>query len=126
MSIVSIAHAENYVGTLKVQVEGVDQPEQQSTVVVTKGVEVANLQINDFAILNYAKMNISLNCSWVNSQLGDPATVTITPTLIAGLLGKLQIKEIKGELNDNNCTLNLIIYSPNLRQNIAVTFTGTK
>lgn len=126
MNMVSVAQADNYSGTLNVQVEGSVQPSQQSTVVVTKGGNTANLQINNLSILNYVGLNISLNCAWLDSQLGEPADITVTPSLIAALLGKLQINQIVGELNDNNCKLNLKVYSPNLRQNIDVSFDGAK
>lgn len=127
LSVTTIINAQNYSGSLTVYVNDQAQPTTQNTVTVTKSNGTAVLKISNFAILNYADMNIELNSALNGTALSTPATVSVTPAWIAFVLGNLQITESNiGTLDDNACTLNLKMYTSNLKQQIKVVFDGTK
>lgn len=121
--ICNLVKAEDYVGTLVIRVNGVEQFNQQSTVVATQSGTNAVLNINSFSFAGIpVKMNITLNCGCEGGVLTKPATLTITPTLVATLLGQLELKDLQGTLDNGKCTLDMAIYSPKLNQNIEIIF----
>lgn len=121
--ICSLVKAENYSGTLVVKVNGVEQFNQQSTVVATQSGANAVLNINSFSFAGIpVKMNITLNCGCEGGVLTMPATLTITPAFVGTLLGELELKDLQGTLNNGKCTLDMTIYSPKLSQNIEIIF----
>ena len=126
-SVSAVISAQNYTGPLTVYVDGVAQSPLQSTVVVTKGNDDATLKISAFKISNYSAMTITLHSAWnSNGSLTTPATLAVSPYTMSFVLGNLEITDSNiGTLNSTACTLDLKIYTPNLKQNIRVVFDGT-
>lgn len=121
--ICSLAKAGDYVGTLVIRVNGVEQFNQQSTIVATQSGANAVLNINSFSFAGIpVKMNITLNCGCEGGALTQPATLSITPTLVATLLGQLELKDLQGTLDNGKCTLDMTVYSPKLNQSIEIVF----
>ena len=115
VSMAGVANAENYIGNLVIKVNGIAQPAKQTTVIVTKQSRSASLNISDFSFLGYKGMNINLDCQWSKPTLNTP-TLTVTPPTIESILGKFEVKQFTGSLDDTACTINLMIYAPNVRQ----------
>jgi len=125
MGIAGVVNAENYAGNLVIKVNGVAQPVKQTTVQVIEGSNSAELNISGFSFLGYKGMNIDLDCQWAKPTLNAPV-LTVNPPSIETILGKFEIKGFTGTLDDKSCSISLIIYAPNVRQNVEVIFEGTK
>lgn len=122
-----VANAQNYSGNLTVYENGTIQYSDQNVVKVIEGNEKATLNIDNFTILSYSGMAISLNATWKNGALTTPATIAVSPNWIAFVLGNLQITSNNiGTLNGNFCSLDLNLYSAGVKKNIRVVFSGTK
>lgn len=118
-----MVNATNYTGTLVVKVNNSTEYENQSTVTVTLSGENAKLELNSFSFAGIpVSMNITLNCKCVGGELKEPATLVVGPTAATLILGKLQLQTVSGTLNDNQCSLNMSVYSPTLNKDILITF----
>lgn len=121
---ICMVKATNYTGTLVVKVvDGAEVTNQESTVAVTLSGDNATLKINSFSFAGIpVPMNITLNCKYVNGALEKPATLTVDPAIIiTPILGKLELTTLTGTVG-SGCVLNMSVYSPNLNQNILITF----
>lgn len=116
----------NYVGKLTVTAEGKTTEYDQKTVEVTVDGDHVTLKIAAFGFGSYSGMTINLGCTKNVSTLSTPLTLSITPKLIAALLGTLTPALNSGSLTDTNCNLDLSIHSSKLPDDIHVTFSGTK
>lgn len=120
-------NAQNYAGTLTVYVDNKVQYSDAATVSATQGTNTAKLSISSFKILGYAAMNVVLDAKLEHSQLSTPATVTITPKLVALLLGNLQVQSGNlGTMDSTSCAIDMTMSATSKDDEvIRVVFTGT-
>lgn len=120
------ANAQNYTGTLTVYVNDTVQYSGAATVDATQEANKAKLKISSFKILDYATMNVTLDATLTGDQLSTPATVAVTPKLIAFLLGNLKVQSGNlGTLNDAKCAIDMTMNVATKKEVIRVLFTGS-
>lgn len=120
------ANAQNYTGTLTVYVNDTVQYSGAATVDATQEANKAKLKISSFKILDYATMNVTLDATLTGDQLSTPATVAVTPKLIAFLLGNLKVQSGNlGTLDDAKCAIDMTMNVATKKEVIRVLFTGS-
>lgn len=120
------ANAQSYTGTLTVYVNDTVQYSGAATVSATQEANEAKLKISSFKILNYAAMNVTLDATLQGNQLSTPATVAVTPKLVALLLGNLQVQSGNlGTLDSVSCSIDMAMSATSKKEVIRVVFTGT-
>lgn len=125
MCMAGVVKAENYAGNMTIKVNGVAQPAKAVTVQVEKQSSTADLNISGFSFLGFTGMNINLDCQWSQPTLSSPV-LTVNPPTIEAILGTFEVKKFTGTLDDNSCSIELMVYAPNVRQNVEIVFEGTK
>lgn len=125
MCMAGVAKAEDYTGDMTIKVNGVAQPAKPVTVQVDKQNSTADLDISGFSFLGFTGMNINLKCQWAQPTLSSPV-LTVNPPTIEAILGTFEVKDFKGNLDDTSCSIELMVYAPNVRQNVEIVFEGTK